>query len=361
MANQVNDDAGKCDDNVRVLMEFDGEMECDSSPARDQQTAAAPTEDITAGPVLLDVQLLETTSGYRIKELAYKVPFEYAAAATNHWPPTDMGFQYTCFRHDPKYVRPHRTINLYGRVYDRYTGLEISCGEEDYSDQQIVAKLQWFNVVFVKGHNKKRALDELFARCAHMTPQQTPPRVVNVDASTVGNDDFEFFQINGMSTARFSFKHVYRNFAQYLQLLCKSNPCSPANQPIYLNNAIATDRRFNIFARGRSLWICPHDHKCGRNLFSSQRCAALNLGLLETLWCTGREKEYNNIVKRSRLRAASLWTCRNENTHFYLTTPRRRVVRHEMSAPHNFGYWRSPRTVRAPTKYAKYNYPRTFY
>jgi len=284
VSNQDNDTGVKSAGSSDEIDHVDSQVDAPSH----LELAPTPTiEGKMSSPALLDIQLLETTNGYYIKELAYKMLPIYGNIQDN-----DM--HYICFRHDATSVPLHRTFHLNGAIHDRFTGLDIECGEDDYSDLRVIYELQDFDVIFLKGHNKKRVLRELFARSAHAVPQ-----IINVDAATVDDEDVEFLRKHDMTAARFSFKHVYRRFSAYLQLLFENHWNVPSDHPIYLSNAITNDRRFDVFAHGRSLWICPFDHRCVQRMFTFQRCAALNLGLLETLWYTMHEKEYYDLLKRN--------------------------------------------------------------
>ncbi|KAG8314656.1 hypothetical protein J6590_087494 [Homalodisca vitripennis] len=257
-------------------------------------------------PVLVDIQMVETTNGYFIKELAYKSPpYRNPPGGLQYWPPPDSSLHYVCYRHNPANVRSHRKTELNGRVLDRYTGLEISCGEEEYSDQHVVYTLRGYNLIYLKGHNKKRVLGELFKRCANLCV--TTPKIVNVDSVTMGDDDRSFCENFSIGSAKFSFTFVYRRLQTYLKLMSNHEKPPFPDVPIFLTNVIANDERFDVYAGKRPLWICPHDHTCGQLWFSSQRCAALNLGLLETLWYMMRDKEYRDLLKREP--RVEVWPC----------------------------------------------------
>lgn len=259
---------------------------------------AAPQQAtvIVARPIILDVQMLLTTDGYYIKELSYK-PLPTYSGGPQFWPTPDQSLRYLCFRHDPKTVPSHRIVVSDGVVCDRYTGLEINCGGVDYSDERVVQELMCYNLIFVKGQNKKKLLRALFERQAHMLPET--PTVVNVDAVTLDEDDQEFCRQNRMTAAKFSFRFVYRRFAPYLSLSFDHDRQWQPHHPVFLTNVVLSDKRYGVMARGaRPLWICPHDHRCGSRWFTSQRCSALNVGVLETLWYMMGEKDYNELVNR---------------------------------------------------------------
>lgn len=250
-------------------------------------------------PILLDIQMLQTERGHVIKELAYKsCPIHTIDLGAKTWPQPDRSLHYMCFSHDPQRVPSHRIIQIDNRIYDKFTGLEISGGDVEYSDERVVLELQSFNLIFVKGHNKKRLLCGLFKRCANEIPEL--PTIVNVDSTTRDEEDIGFCRKYKIGGANFSFKYMYRHFATYMTMMCdyeKSLSTTSDDDPIYLNNAVAYDTRFNVYARGRSLWICPHDHTCGQYTFTWQRCAALNLGLLETLWYMMKDQKFRDLLK----------------------------------------------------------------
>lgn len=285
----------------------DVEMVCDST------TNTTPDTDDRQGifrPILLDVQMLQTRNGFCIKELAYKLPpFNVADLTKNYWPLPDRSLHYICFRHDPKNVPKHCAVRVDGILHDRFTGLEIARGDEDYSDERVVYELSNCDVIFIKGHNKKRLLLDVFKRCSHIAPKM--PRVVNVDSVTMDEEDMSFCQSHNITGAKFSFKFVYQKFTTYLDLLCGGDQkIPPADWPLYLNNVISNDPRYKTFARGRSVWMCPHDHTCGQRFFTSQRCAALNVGLLETLWYMLRDADFRELLKRNNVRRSALVTRR---------------------------------------------------
>lgn len=246
-------------------------------------------------PVLLDIQLIQTTHGYLIKELAYKTPLR-SGSDGHMWPSLDRGLRYACYRHDPADVPLHRTIRVNGKICDRYTGLVIDCGEH-YSDGHVLSELRHCNPILLKGHNKKRVLVELFARNAGDGTFREIPTIINVDSATRDEEDVAFCQQHLAGPgADFSFKFVYRRFPVYLKLASCRDGNTPSDLPIYVNNAIAVDRRYDTLALGRPLWICPHDHSCGEISFTTQRCAALNVGLLETLWFLKRDTDYRQLL-----------------------------------------------------------------
>lgn len=248
-------------------------------------------------PILLDLQLLKTTNGYLIKELAFKTPLYWTIHDTNI-PLLDCSLHYVCYRHDPANVPKQRTILVNGTLCDSYSGLAIECGDYYYSDAQVLHDLRHCDLIFLKGHNKKRALLELFARNAKYRTGHGRPRVVNVDATTMDDEDAAFCEQHlAGGPARFSFKFVYRRLLVYFTLMCRKNTPTPIDQAIYLTNAVVGDNRYNPFTLGRPIWICPHDHTCGGKWFESQRCAALNVGILETLWFQMRDNEYRELVK----------------------------------------------------------------
>lgn len=261
-----------------------------------------PSECVAApfvwySPILLDVQLIQTAYGYFIKEMAYKT-ISWSAKDNCMWQPIDRSLHYVCYRHDPSEVPIHRTVEVNGSVCDRYTGLKISCGDEPYSDDHVLSELGRFSVIYVKGNNKKRVLKELFARNNYNGTNQAVPLIVNVDSATMDEEDSEFCRGHVFGgAADFSFKFVYRRFPVYLKLVSRRDDTIPADTPIFLSNVIVGDRRYDPLALGRPVWICPHDHTCGQKWFSSQRCAALNVGLLETLWSQMRNNEYRELLK----------------------------------------------------------------
>lgn len=245
-------------------------------------------------PIILDVQLLQTNVGYLVKELAYKTPPCHLFATDSPlWTKPDNSLHYVCYKHDEANVPAYRTIEVDGKIHDRFTGLAIGCGDVAYSDEHVLSSLQDYDLIFLKGHNKKRVLGELFKRHANYES----PEIVNVDSSTMDEHDLEFCRRHLMAGAKFSFKFVYRRLPSYLKLVCDRKGNTGTDLPIYLSNVVVEDRRHKVFARGRPLWICPYDHTCGERHFSSQRCAALNLGLLETLWYLMRDNEYRDLLK----------------------------------------------------------------
>lgn len=260
-------------------------------------------------PVLLDIQLVETVYGCLIKELAYKSPTWWVP---NESPRllTDRSLHYACYRHNPSVVPSSATFKSKGSVRDRYSGLAIDCGEERYSDGRVLSELGHYNLILLKGHNKKQALLELYARNAGVGTGRAPPTIVNVDSYSMDAEDAEFCRqyLNGKG-AKFSFNFVYRRFSAYMKMMRRRHDYCPTDLPVYLNNAIIHDKRFRPL--GRPLWVCPHDHACGRRWLSAQRCAALNVGLLETLWFLMREHEYREVVKADNRRQAY---CRHAST-----------------------------------------------
>lgn len=262
------------------------------------QSDPKTTTSIFYNPIVLDIQLIQTTSGYLIKELAYKTPHWPALDKEKVWPLPDRSLHYACYRHNPVNVPLHRTVKVDGRLCDRYTGLEINCGDKCYSDEHVFNELRRYDLIFLKGHNKKRVLEELFTRNALDDINCGIPKVVNVDSMTMDDEDAIFCKQNFVSGgAKFSFKFVYQRFPVYLRLMNRRHDSFPTDLPIYLSNVIVSDERYDPLALGRPLWICPYDHRCGESWFSSQRCAALNVGLLETLWFLMRDTEYRKLVR----------------------------------------------------------------
>lgn len=261
----------------------------------------APVEGVYR-PIILDIQLLETKRGYLIKELAYKsFPCQTPENAII-WPVPDRSLHYACYRHDPRDIPSHRTIRVNGRVHDRFTGLEICGGDVAYSDEEVVHELACYNLIFLKGHNKKRMLCELFKRTANVAAFELP-KIVNVDSSTMEEEDRSFCQKHLVSGADFSFKFVYKHFSAYLKMVFEQNEYTWTDAPVYLSNIIVKDEGLRVFARGRPLWVCPRDHACGQQHFSTQRCAVLNVGLLETLWYMMRDEHYRKLLKEESQRS----------------------------------------------------------
>lgn len=257
----------------------------------------APVIYVAYRPVLLDIQLLKTTFGWLIKELAYKSP-TWSFMDYYIWPPPDRSMHYACYRHDPAVVLLNRMIAANGSYYDRYTGLAIDGGDQLYSDGHVLFELSRYNLILVKGMNKKRALLELYARNAEDGTGRERPKIVNIDSYTMDQEDAAFCNQHLVGgPAKFSFDFVYRRFSVYLKLAGRRNGYSLSDSPIYLNNVIIGDKRYDPLASGRPLWICPHDHTCGQTWFDTQRCAALNVGLLETLWFHLRDFEYRELLK----------------------------------------------------------------
>lgn len=294
-------------DDAGVTTKVDEAHEADAGPTGGCEPDPAPTRAYVPQPhsfftfypafrpILLDIQMVATRNGYRIKELAYKSLPLHTPFGGYMGPSLDLSMHYTCFRHDPTNVPSHLTVEVGGAIHDRYTGLEIAGGAERYTDEHVVHQLKQYNLIVVKGHNKKKLLRLLFERHNHSVPEQ--PTIVNIDATTSDDDDREFCRRNNMTLAKFSFRFVYRRFAPYLALLFDHNEHWWTDREVYLNNAALCDARYGVVARGRSLWVCPHDHSCGRRWFTTQRCSAMNVGMLETLWFMMREREYTKLAK----------------------------------------------------------------
>lgn len=241
-------------------------------PGVDTSTLGPYDKEAYVNPVLMDVQLVfREGSGSYIKEIAYKTLCDGRMFSINYRHPT----------YDPLKQRVYNVGNV---LYDKFTGLAIGDGDSDYSDESFLALMDRFDMVLLKGANKKRAIEAVYGRAG----RETGRRIVNVDSNTTDDKDRALCKRIGLGTASFSFPFVYRNFQTYTNMLCSSLP-SETGQPessMFVHNIVCDDTRLRVFGRGRIVSICPNDHTYGgySRFFTEERCALLNLAILDNLW-----------------------------------------------------------------------------
>lgn len=255
-------------------------------------------QNVTPVVAIMDIQMIYYKEhGFVIKELAYR-------------PLNDRNVYSMTFKHDG--TIPGRVRVYHGRAYDSYTGLELEAGEYQYSDYAVADVLNNLDVVFVKGGNKKRLLTNLWNRVCESVPERYNRRlkVVNVDANTVETEDAEHCRLAGRPPVNFSFPFIYQHFDVYMDMLniplratagIVCNPIyhdSATTLPVYVNNALLHHYgKHSIAGKGRCVCICHNNHVGGNETYTMQRCAIMNLGLIETLWYQQRNVLMSRIVK----------------------------------------------------------------
>lgn len=250
---------------------------------------------VYCNPIILDIQMIYHTDDkcIYIKELAFKNLNDNSV------------YSYE-FRHKTDLLH-HRIIkyNNDNNIYDIFTGLDISNGDVMYSDNAIIEILKNFDLILLKGGNKKRILEELYTRCKII---DRVPLIINVDGNTACDNDRVFCKTHNVTLASFSFPFVYRHFQIYLNMLCNNTePSFVYNinggtfndyNTIYVHNILSKDRNINIFGRGRVVCVCKNDHSYGSNAheFGNERCALLNMNILENLWYRGMNKSFRKHI-----------------------------------------------------------------
>lgn len=249
---------------------------------------------VYCNPIILDIQMIYHTDDKSIfiKELAFKNLNDNSV------------YSYE-FRHETDLLN-HRIIkyNNDNNIYDIFTGLDISNGDVMYSDNAIIEILKNVDLILLKGGNKKRILEELYTRCKIINKV---PLIINVDGNTACDKDRIFCKNHNVTLASFSFPFVYRHFQIYLNMLCNNNnPSFVYNvngtfndcNTIYVHNILSKDKNINIFGRGRVVCVCKNDHSYGSNAdeFGNERCALLNMNILENLWYKSMYKSFRKHI-----------------------------------------------------------------
>lgn len=250
---------------------------------------------VFCNPIILDIQMIYHTDdkSIYIKELAFKNLNDNSV------------YSYE-FRHKTDLLN-HRIIkyNNDNNIYDIFTGLDISNGDIMYSDNAIIEILKNFDLILLKGGNKKRILEELYTRCKLV---DKVPLIINIDGNTACDKDRIFCKNHNVTLASFSFPFVYRHFQIYLNMLCNNyvDPLYVYNtngafndfNTIYVHNILSKDKNINIFGRGRVVCVCKNDHSYGGNSdeFGNERCALLNMNILENLWYKGMNKNFRKHI-----------------------------------------------------------------
>lgn len=209
---------------------------------------------------LVDIQMIYVNKiGFLIKEMAVRNLTTDEIIVNN-------------FRHDvisPYFVLDNGDLH----TRDKYTHLPLKEGNEPYSDLNIVNMLSNYQLIFIKGENKKNALVYLFQR----QYEYVRPIVINIDSSTSSFNDRSFLNRYSLKCANFSFMYMYKYFKQYLNMI--KDKCSPDQLVFVHKPTVDICKSTNC----NNIVVCMNDHG-DLNFTNFQRCALFNLDIVYNLW-----------------------------------------------------------------------------